>query len=50
MFKIWINVSYDKQQTPIYKEAKSDKVISYDKLKELKQSGYMVIYQYEVGI
>ena len=50
MLKIWINVSYDKHRTPTYKEAKSDKVISYDKLKELKKSGYTVIYQYEVGI
>ena len=48
-YLIRVDVTYDKERTPIYKEVENDnKIISLKELKELENQGHTVIFQYEI--
>lgn len=48
-YLITIDVTYDKNRTPIYKEVENDnKVRTHEELKDLENRGYYILFRYEV--
>ena len=46
---IRFNVTYDKNKTPIYRNANDDIIFSYQLIKDLSELGYRIVYQYPVN-